>query len=304
MDGDSLRGFIDAWRPHLTTVAAEAATSAANRVTQPANVARDQSIVGAHATGSVGEAQGITSPPTVAAAADGVLPMVVSVVLRVRGGRASAAALKTLNLSYDAGDGLFATLTHRSRRTRPPARGCGAETVAAAAAAAALTRTKFCFKLHRTTIETSKTTTASAYAGAGGHARTSSASPNAATFTVPAVRAAGTMRRRPEKSSPLPPPPPPPPPINPSNARSFSPGRRFSDISSADGRVFESSQHSRQPNAPVDRAFDENFPWKQPTQVAMTSEVEAVVEVCFLRFQGAIEPYVCYRFVNDSGLEI
>jgi hypothetical protein len=281
MDGDSLRGFVDAWSlsPTVAAGVAPAATassaSAAEEAdaTPLANVADAETAVGKDAAAA--EARGA------ATVAVEVKPMVLSVVLRVRGGRASAAALKTLDLSYDAGDGLFATLTHRSGRDRPLALGSGA--TAAAALAAALTRTKFCFKLHKTTIETRKIAPAPAYAGAAEHARTSSASSNAATFTIPAVRAAGTMRRRPEASSPPSSPPPPPPPL----PRTASVGRRFSDISTAGGgsRAFESSPQSRGsqlPNAPVDhaRGFKEQVQMKRQTRVAMSSEVEAVVEVC------------------------
>ena len=308
MDGDSLRGFIDAWKPRPTAVASGAASASAaaakplmNMTAPPTDAAREPDVESAVRNNAT-EARGA------AEAAGKNLPMVLSVVLRVHGGRASAAALKTLDLSYDAGEGLFATLTHRSHRARPTPRGSGPEAAAAAAAAAAttaLTRTKFCFKLHRTTIETRKIAPAAACAGAGVQSSTCPASSNAATFTVPAVRAAGTMRRRPDAS-----PPPPPPPL----PRSASAGLRFSNNSSAGGggRVFESSQQSRgsqlsnghvSGNVGQARAF-ERVQMELPAQAAMMSEVEAVVEVCYAAVGGAIVPCVFDGSSLETDLEI
>ena len=101
MDGESLQGFLHAW------------------------VAKSDPSAGGSSIPSA-STRGISSR----------LPLVVSVVVRVQGGRASAAALKTLSMSYDAGDGLFATLTQQSRPT--------SHTTSSSSAADAQMRTKFC----------------------------------------------------------------------------------------------------------------------------------------------------------------
>ena len=155
MDGESLQGFLHAW------------------------VAKSDPSAGGSSIPSA-STRGISSR----------LPLVVSVVVRVQGGRASAAALKTLSMSYDAGDGLFATLTQQSRPT--------SHTTSSSSAADAQMRTKFCFKLHKTTIETRKTKEQSAQDTGHRRAQTHSASSQSPAFTIPAIRAAGTMRRRPE----------------------------------------------------------------------------------------------------------
>jgi hypothetical protein len=185
MDGKSLQGFLYAW------------AAKPDPKESTASIAKDaiaDTALGDSKFGGTTD-RGISMVDT----EKRKLPLVVSAVVRIRGGTASAAVLKTLSLSYDAGDGLFATLTQQSRPTHSATVGClngGAE-----GAAAELTRTKFCFKLHKTTIETRKTkpgfpSTALA-SGANRHYSTSGAGPSP-TFTIPTVRAAGSMRRRPE----------------------------------------------------------------------------------------------------------
>jgi hypothetical protein len=198
MDGDSLQRLIYSWLPRppradFTTAASDGATSTAARSRTPLqHSSNDANVSGQPFKGERPERTAI--PPAV------MLPSVMSIAVRVRGGRATASVLKTIELKYDAGEGLFGTLTRHTRRDPGP----GSDLSRGARDGGMLSRTWFCFKMHRAVIETQKHLPATVSKATAlllrraGHVRqdrTNKPLISKATFSLPNVRARGSIRQ-------------------------------------------------------------------------------------------------------------